>query len=449
MIRVALGFSLLVVFFFWAYRDLRRAFFVFLVLIPLTHKEFFGLGVWNLTVPRVALVGVLLGGLVGLLQRSGSPFHERLDRLRRDRVFLLLSILWVVRLASIYWSRNLYASFSLLAFYTAMIGFYVVLDWSKIFYGTEFIHSLLKFYLVVVVASGFWSIAQYVFFYAFGVTLPGAVWPTEYQPLRVGSFFWDINHYAAYLVTAIPTVGLLTVRESSVAGIWRSKAWWLVFAFSLLVSGMTLSRSGWGALFLALLLSSLLLFLRRSTRKEGVYLTALLLGVAAVAVLGSLFLGFPFVQRLGTFFDVYNSDSIKAHLSILRGSYELFLSHPVLGVGYGSFSEHFAETPEAVFYFSKDPVWGNRLPAHSVWGETLSETGVLGFTTFLALISLILYKIFGRFWQLERDWPYHLGAFSSIVGLLFSGIFYSYNLIFFWLYIFLSFNLVTLPDEKN
>jgi O-antigen ligase len=212
---------------------------------------------------------------------------------------------------------------------------------------------------------------------------------------------------------------------------------------------MTLSRSGWGALFFALPIAVLLLLSRRQRRKEGTYLAAFLLGVATFAVLGSLFLGLPVVKRLETFFDVYNSDSIKAHLSILRGSYELFRRQPIFGTGYGSFSEHFGESSEAAFYFSKDPVQGNRVPPHSVWGGLLAETGILGFSAFGALMVVILYKLFREFWRQGEDWPYHLGGFCSILGLLFSGIFYSYSLIFFWFYIFLTFGLATFSDDKD
>lgn len=444
LVRVILGIILFLLSAFWAWRDLRGALFLLVAVLPLNHKEFFSLGAWNIIPARVVLVGILAGAALKLLLALGRHRADLKSELRtyfRDPVLLLLLSLWLVRLLSLFQSKNLLASVSLLVFFSAVIGLYIVLRWCRRRHGRAFLLTLLRFYIAVVLLSGVWSILQYLFWHLGDITLPGAVWPTEYQPLRVGSFFWDINHYAAYVVTAVPILGLLAAEKQAASGFGGARLSWLLFGFTLLVSGMTLSRSGWGALFLALPLAVVLAVFVKKGRRVGLVLGRVLGGVVVFAVLGSLFLGLPVLKRLDTFTDIHNSDSIKAHMSVLRGVWELFSQKPLLGVGYGSFPEHFRETKEAEYYFSKDPVHNVRVPAHSVWGEVLAETGVLGFLPFSALLILLLRGTFRHFRRIPTGWAYTLGGFCSILGLLFAGIFYSYNLVFFWFFIFLTYEL--------
>lgn len=440
-IRIIIGITLFLLSAFWARRDLRGALFFLVALLPLNHKELFSLGAWNVLPARVGLVGILAGSVLSFIKtlpKLTPTISKKIRDYICDPVLALLIFLWIIRFVSILKTKNLLASLSLLSFFTSIIGLFLLLKYCAENYGRRFLLSLLKFYLGVVLFSGVWSLLQYLFFHFEGITLPGAVWPTEYQPLRVGSFFWDINHYAAYLATAIPILGVLAAKRQVERDTRKALRSWGLFGFGLLVLGMTLSRSGWIAAFLALLLVCVLLLARAKIRVGLIFTTALLCLLAFV-VLGSCYAGLPVVGRLQTFTDIYNNDSIKAHLSVLRGVWEIFRKNPIIGVGYGSFPEHFQITSEALYYFSKDPVSGVRIPAHSVWGEVLAETGILGFIPYLYLIVLIMKRIFEHFWRSQKGWAFSLGALCSIMGLLFSGIFYSYNLIFFWFFIFLAY----------
>jgi len=445
-IRIIVGIILFLLSTFWAYRDLRRPLLFLIALFPFNDKEYFNLGAWNISPSRVALAGILVGAGLRLLVswgRERATVSLKIREFFRDPVLLLLLVLWGVRLVSITNSLNLGASLALLGFFSAVVGLYVVLKWCRQRYGDKFLLSLFRFHVGIVALSGLWSLVQYVTYKMVGINLPGAVWPTEYQPLRVGSLFWDINHYSAYLTTVLPILGLLAVERQVTAG-FKSAAWlWVFFAYELLILVMTLSRSGWGAVGLAFCLALVFLLTRRETRRVGAFLFKILLGILLFAILGSIFWRLPILERLTTFVDIYNNDSIKSHLSVLRGVWLLFKKSPLIGVGYGSFSEHFGLTAEASYFFSKDPVDYVRIPAHSVWGEVLSETGICGILIYLSLVVVILRPILRRFVQQGKYSLLLLGAFCSIVGLLFSGIFYSYNLIFFWFFIFLAYQLAS------
>lgn len=389
--------------------------------IPLDNRVLFTLGIDRLLPVRVVLLA--------LLAISYKRVIKGLKGIKEDKPGLVLVALWVVRLISLARTQNLQNSLGLLAFYSTMIGLYFVLKSVFEERGRDFVLHLLKLYLLVGLLTGVVSIIQYIF-YKFGVTLP-AVWPTEYQPVRIGSTFWDINHYAAYLLTILPSIAAFALCQKPI--------FWGGLAFGLLVLGMTLSRSAWIAFALSIfLMFGLLLFKRYFKEAKPLFL---FLSLAAIAILlGVVFFDLPVADRLYTFFDVYNNDAIKAHAMILQGGFEVFTKFPILGGGYGGFNEHFRQTTIAPLYFEKDPVEWAHLPAHSIWMETLAETGIIGFGLYAALMFLVLKTVWRAVVTTENRFlsVLNIAALSSLIGLLLSGIFYSYNLEFFWFFVFLA-----------
>lgn len=399
--------------------------------IPLDNRVVFTLGIDRLLPVRVVLLFLLtvsykrvIKGLKACLP-AGRGIKE-------DKVGLTLVALWVVRVISLIRTQNLANSLGLLAFYSAMVGLYFVLKSIFEERGRDFVLKILKLYLLVGLLSGVVSIVQYIF-YRFGIVLP-AVWPTEYQPVRIGSTFWDVNHYAAYLLTVLPSLAAFAIFH-------KKPVYWGSLAFGLLVLGMTLSRSAWIAFAFSIFLMLILLFKKYSTEARPLFL---FLSLATLAILlGVVFFDLPVIDRLSTFFDVYNNDAIKAHAMILQGGFEIFTKFPILGGGYGGFNEHFRQTAVAPLYFEKDPVEWAHLPAHSIWMETLAETGIIGFGLYSVLMFLVLRTVWGAVVKTEDRFlnTLNIATFSSLIGLLLSGIFYSYNLEFFWFFIFLSLSL--------
>jgi len=405
--------------------------------IPLDNRILFTLGIDRLLPVRVVLLV--------LLAVSHRRILKELKYLRRDKIGLVLVVLWFVRLISLVRTQNLQNSLGLLAFYSAMVGLYFVLKSVSKEYGQDFVLKLLRVYLIVGLLTGVFSIIQYICYKFFGIVLP-AVWPTEHQPVRVGSTFWDINHYAAYLLTILPSLAAFAVCRkkliekkifafSARGGFGR----WGGFAFALVVLGMTLSRSAWISFALSISLMLALLLFKKYFKEAKPLFISLIIALVGI-VIGTVFFDLPVADRLYTFFDVYNNDAIQAHNLLLRGGFEVFKKFPILGGGYGSFNEHFRQTPIAALYFQKDPVSWAHLPAHSIWMETLSETGIVGFGLYATLMFLILKTIWQAILKAENKFLgiLSIASFSSLVGVFLSGIFYSYNLEFFWFFIFLS-----------
>ena len=181
--------------------DIKLLLYLLIFTIPLDNRVVFTLGIDRLLPVRVVLLA--------LLATSYKRVVKGLKGIKEDKIGLVLVALWFVRAISLINTQNLQNSLGLLAFYSSMVGLYFVLKSVFAERGLDFVLKILKLYLLVGVLTGVVSIIQYICYKFFGVTLP-AVWPTEYQPVRVGSTFWDINHYAAYLLTKI---GRASCRE--------------------------------------------------------------------------------------------------------------------------------------------------------------------------------------------------------------------------------------------
>jgi O-antigen ligase len=72
---------------------------------------------------------------------------------------------------------------------------------------------------------------------------------------------------------------------------------------------------------------------------------------------------------------------IEIRLGVLKNGFTVFSHHPILGVGLGNFR-----------YYVTDLDFRPR-PAHNMFLNFLVETGILGFTSLLLLISFVFYKL--------------------------------------------------------
>lgn len=450
---------------YFSWRDLRFGLYFLILTLPLNNRLLFELGVERLLPMRVVIYSLLLVCLGKLYDKARETnfFGSLKDKSKRkklygsfkrvvsrefsDPVFFCLCFLLLIRIISLINSLSLRNSLDLLLFYASMVFIYIVFKWLYEKYGAQFLFKIFALYLIVAVFSGFWSLLQLYYFETHGRVLPG-VWPLPGRPTRYGSTFWDINHYAPYLVTIIPFLAAKGLYpETALKGI----LYWSGFFYTIAILVMTLSRSGWLGIFVALLVMIPLFLLKKHFKTTAAYLFVLQL-LATGAFIGSIYLGIPILQRLKSLTGLEHSDSLVAHNLIIKGNFEIFTKHPVLGGGYGSFNEQFRQTSLARKYFIYDPVEDAHLPAHSLWLETLSETGIVGFAMYLFLFFLIL-KLSLNAVRSAKDinlLVINIALFSSLLGVLTAGIFYSYNLEYFWVFAFfvVFFARLSVKEEK-
>jgi len=344
------------------------------------------------------------------------------EKIAGDPLLFLLIILWLVRSFSLVFSKNIIASLSLLAFYSSMVGLYLLLRryWNFALYQLHFLTvTVVGLFGVLEVL---WALQKTAF--------PGVLLGGNY--LRVPATFYDANHLPAYLLTILPFLLVL---------IWQTKGFFKKFILSGLLGLLTLlllstfSRSGMVGFGAAFGIFFLLLLTFRYYRK--VLAMAAVGGVVLIVAIFTSQTQYSLFKRMGSVLNPAEK-STTAHETLLRGEWELFLDNPILGVGYGSFSEAFRDSDWGRAHLYVDPTGDIRLPAHSIWLETLCETGILGFVPYFLIMFLSLLTLSKALRKARNKTArLYLSALGSgLVGIMTAGIFYSYNLEFFWFYVF-------------
>ncbi len=372
--------------------------------------------------------------LIGLIVLSFPFFIEefRKRKFLQDRSLLALLSLFVVRAVSIVNSLNLSNSIFVLAFFAGVIALYLILkNLAKT--DQNYFTFLFQLYLTTVVVIGLFGLLQYLLS-LIGVILPGVLKGGNY--FRIPATFYDANHFSPFISTGL----FFFLGLSFLVKDFKQKCGLLFLSLILaIVSVLTFSRSGFLGLGVGCLTFGLL------SLKEGFGKNLLpLVTVLVISVGGLLYFShqthYSLVDRMFKSLVDPAEKSTTAHYSLLLGEWELFLDHPVLGVGYGSFSEQFRASEHSAEHTWVDPVKDIRLPAHSIWLEVLTETGIVGFIPYLLFMLLVTqqltHALFGAL--ARRDKVYLLAFISGFFALLSGGMFYSYNLLFFWYFIFVA-----------
>lgn len=455
---------------------------VLLVLSVLVHKELFSIQRWDLLPIRLAMLVFLVYSLI-LATRyllNLKTFKQRVIAVKTflsDPFTFALVALWFIRGASLIFSKNLTSSVFLFGFFTTIvaIGLYI---YKKFAHDPQAILNYIKLYIIIGFSLGVFCCFQF-FIYTKYEILIGAIWNIPDNLPRVGATFWDVNHFAALLAGLLPIIGVLLITpQAQQLASTRSKAsskkttsplpviLSLAFrlpsylqnfltlrhigltAAMLLLTGilfLTNSRSAWIAGFVALLTFASLVLIKRFSFKGILVILASLLIITIPLVREYNIKSSPIRAEIKHYFH-YRIDSFASHFMLLRGAFEIFEKYPMLGGGYGSFFEHFSKTKTAAEYFGRDPAALNtRVPAHTIWGELVAETGILGFSAFLLFITCVLFTLIYASMHLEnlKDRLLTTAMAASITGWMIAGIFYSYNTEFFWILIFLYFTYST------
>jgi len=405
--------------------------------MPLANRDIFSIYINRLFPTRVLIVLIILMGGACLVFWLFSQWNrgEALKRMagwvRSDFVLVLLLLLLLIRIISMRNSLNYFASLNLLLFYLSMVALYVIL---RFVYEREkdFLLRLLQTHLVMVSAIAVFGLLQLVLSF-FGIRLPGVLVGSTF--VRIPATFYDANHLPPYLLTAFPSIFIYFFYikkeyKRALLGVLLS-----IFALVLL---FTFSRSGFLSFSVAFLILSLVFLKRRYWQKvltvSSVFIFALVVIFLTSQTQLSMF------KRLSSVLNIEDKSTV-AHGLLAYGGIELLKESPIIGLGYGSFSEHFRRSSLGKEQALVDTATDVRIPVHSIWLEVLVETGIAGFAVYLWFMITVLEKGWLSLRRLKnkKDYLLHLALLSSMVGILVSGLFYSYNLEFFWFFIFITY----------
>lgn len=432
-----------------------------LVLSTFLHKEMFSIYIWDLLPIRILMGAYLLNSFYEFIKFNKLSF--KFVNYLKDPLILLLILFVVSKLISTFNSLDIKTSLFLNLFYLSIVNFiitlYLKLDAKQLF---EIFH---KYIFIAFLVSLVPFIQIYLYFnnnYLFGAILNVAGLNVDFPAFsfnyefftqalklvvmtRLGSIFWDVNHFGGFLAGILmPSLAFALINKEKVF-----KKQLLYFVFIGIALFLTNSRSAWLIGGISTLVFFTLLVYRKIGRKGVLYS---LVGILfTTVVLFSMYQDRDslFREKVRSYFH-YRMDSFDSHFLLLQGAVEVFEKYPILGGGTGSFFEHFKLTAVSNEFLKRDPAGlSGRVPAHSIWGEVIAESGVTGLFIFVA-ISILLVSIFIYSLHHSKDWKdYFLYSsfLGSLIGFLVAGVFYSYNSEFFFIIFFLP-AIYTLKNQK-
>ncbi len=436
-------------------KNLRVSFLLLIILTPLVHKELFSLGgIWDLLPIRVAFGGIALSSVYHFFawtKKVGYKkfLHSSFEALKKDPFLVLLLSLWILRLLWIKKSASFDESFKLYIFYSSIVGLYFIFRNLYQKHGITFIKKSLNLYLGLGFFTAIIAVLQFYLRVCCRFSV-GGVWVVPGYLPRLGSTFWDVNHFGGYLITMIPILfAMIFIKHKSKF----ASFYYLFLAFFL--SGIlffTQSRSSWLGLAIGLGFSLVIYYF--SNLKKILYSFAILVLVGIVGLLSyTTYKEISIKDRVASFMH-YRLDSTDTHMLLLDGASEVYFDNFLIGAGYGNFDHAFRGTTISDVYFNREPKLKEmKVPPHSVWGEVLAETGSVGITLYALFAGLILASlVVSIFTSKSNDVKYvGTGLFGGAVSIFVAGLFYSYNMEFYWIYLFIciGFSIMTIGKNWN
>jgi len=178
-----------------------------------------------------------------------------------------------------------------------------------------------------------------------------------------------------------------------------------VLSFSVII--ITFSRGIWITLIFALMI--IFILGRKTIKKNIVYL----IPVVSLCLLPLILKWESIVQRFLSLQNIFLAmeNSIEWRKSLLKGTFNIFIDHPVIGTGINSFANVFTQYQQRPGYFSINP--------HNYYLQLLAETGITGFLVFIVLAISIIYLSIKAFLNAEDIFKgISLGLLTGIIASL-------------------------------
>jgi O-antigen ligase len=312
-----------------------------------------------------------------------------------------LLVLWLVAALQLATGRTAYPFVTRIELlkYTALLALFFLCV--QAYRTLEHWHGFVWFLLILGFCVSVFAILQHF-------TFNGKLyWMREirYAGIPFGPYV-NRNHFAGLVELLIPLgLAILILRAE------RRDQLPLVALFTLFPIGalfLSASRGGIMSLFAEIGLLAILILFRRRESKELV--AAGLVVVLAIALVSWLGVGRA-IERFASYKTLEVSEGRR--VGMLRGTWRIFLDHPVIGTGFGTLQEVFP--PYETVY---DGLIVNH--SHNDYAELLSDTGVVGGLCGLAFLVLLVW-IGWKNLTAERNamrLAYHVGALVACSGLL-------------------------------
>lgn len=237
-----------------------------------------------------------------------------------------------------------------------------------------------------------------------------AIWQGVHGNYRALAFSEHPMTLAGYLLQMIPLILVFFVEDQEV-----SKRWRVVFGMALIFSTVALvyngTRGAWIAVILTLLFYGFLNIKKKPKILLGMFTLFVIIGIIA-------FHSPSLKHRIDTI-DDDKFQSNAERLLIWHSAWNMFLDHPITGVGIGNYEKAYKEqyiSPKA-----KEPKLSH---AHNNFLQVLADRGIIGFFGFTYLFGYILFNAYRSYSKCKDLWG--LAIFLVTISLLLQG-FTEYN----------------------
>lgn len=222
---------------------------------------------------------------------------------------------------------------------------------------------------------------------------------------RASGFFGHAMTFAGYLCLYIP-VFLTSFLNGNILKRynWTFGILFIMGCISIVLNG---TRGAWIALIPVV---SFILFYY-IYRKKMAALTCILFICIGVFALSN---NNHVIKRFSTITDTTKIESNTERILMWKSAWNMFLDHPVLGVGLGQYKDNFHNKyilPEAK---------QRQNHAHNNFMQMLAENGLIGFIGFMTMITFFVVNSFKRF--IHTSSPYALMISMSILALVLQGL---------------------------
>ncbi len=291
------------------------------------------------------------------------------------------------------------------------ISFYFTIDWMSNQWRANLLINAILLTGGVVCLVGFFELWQWyngdwispVSWHEAGFT-----WSLD-NSLRIKSVLHNPNALAYYLILLI---GLAFYKLFQGATIWQRGLWGCYLVMAAIAAVLTQSRGGLLGVS-ALLMVVFVLFLWSRLKNKLVKSRFVPGRWAAMGILLFLILLIStwMVASQSMVNSFWNAGFLSGRNYVWEGAVRIFLSHPILGTGPGTF---------AVQYMTyRDHAWHNTIytHAHNVWLTLASEYGVIGVLA-VACFFIVLARMALRYlWQVKPgEWSWAMGIGLGVLA---------------------------------
>jgi putative inorganic carbon (HCO3(-)) transporter len=349
---------------------------------------------------------VMFVGVFVIRYKDGRSLHQWLFGNKINKAVLAYALVATVSLLASPFVLKLDAFRSLVRFFSYLAMFFAVTGWIQSRAQVYKLVKLLLYSTVMVALFGLYQalIGDYtnLYLYLFEAEIPD--WSG-----RITSFLFHFNALAGYLNLVIPfAIGYMILMKD------RSSKWLGSICLCIATAALYLTGSRGGLVaYSGILLSAVVFVLLRFRPGLAILARGALMIALAAAIANLLTVTIPEQQTITRLEEVDDFTTLS-RLALWGTAAQMFIEHPVLGVGYGNYRALYSD-------FMSD-VEADQMDAHSLYLQLLAETGIVGFALFLLPVILVLLRIvpllgsFDPFYALVS-----LGVGGALVGVLIHG----------------------------